>query len=459
MKVPSAYTLIFILIILVSILTWILPAGKYDRVYDSSVDREVIVAGTYKQIEKTPQGFESIITSFFKGLVSASEIIAYVIIIGGSYGVIFKTKAIHSALGVLIQKLDKKAFLLIPFLMILFSALGTINGCCEETVAFYGIMIPVVLAMGYDSILALSIIFLGAGTGVLASTVNPFSIGLGSAVAHISVQEGMWYRLAGWVICTSVSIAYVLWYARRIKKDPTKSYVYGIHNASTFSNLETINKDGKDIPKLTLDKKIIAILFLCMSGVLAYGITALEWDFAQMSMVFLGLAFISAIITREKEDKFWDSFLEGAKDLLAPAILVGLSRAIVLIAIDGNIMDSVLYYLHSFFENSSKISFVVINQFVETLLATLVTSSSGHVVLTIPISAPLAEMLHVPLSTIVTSLQYASGLANLFSPASAILLASLAIAKVPYIKWMKFLLPLLAIQIVIVFTITIISVL
>ncbi len=457
-KVPTAYTLIFILIILFSILTWILPAGKYDRIFDASSNKEVIVNGTYKQVEKSPQGLESVATSFFKGLVSAAEIIAYLVIVGGSYGVIFKTQAIHTALTILIRKLDKKAIILIPLLMFLFAALGTVTSFFEEGLAFYGIVLPVVLAMGYDSIVALSIIFLGSGTGVLASVLNPFSIGIGSSLAHVSINEGMSYRLIGWILCTSLSIIYVIYYAIKIKKDPTKSYLYNIHNSSTFQNLSSKQNSNAETLKLTLDKKIIVILFLAMSSILAYGIVALDWSFAEMSMVFFSLAIISAIVTKEKEGKFWDSFLEGAQDLLAPAILVGLARAIIVIAHDGHIIDTILFYANSFFDGSSKISFVVINQLVQTLIGTLVTSSSGHAALTIPISAPLAEMLHVPLSTVVTSLQYGSGLANFYSPASAVLLASLTITKVPYSKWIKFLLPIFIIQTIVTFTIVIFTV-
>ncbi len=458
LKIPSAYTLVFILIIIFSILTWVLPAGKYDRVYNSKLNKEVVVANTYHHVESVHQGVESIATSFFKGIVSAIEIIAYLLIVGGSYGVILKTKAIHTALSILIKKLKNRAIILIPFLMLLFSALGSIIGFFEEGLAFYGIIIPFVLAMGFDALVALSIIFLGAATGSLASVLNPFSIGIGATLTNISINDGMIYRLVGWIICTFISIVYVFYYAKKIKKDPTKSYLYKIHNSSTFTSLLKDNKDTLSLLKFTLDKKIIVFLFLAMIITLTYGIIALHWDFAQMSMLFFLLAIISALITKEKEQNFWKSFLKGAEELLEAAILIALVRGIIIIANDGNIIDTILYYANSFFDGSSKISFVIINQIIQTLIGTLITSNSGQTVLAVPISASLAEMLHVPLSTIITSIQYGNGLANIFSPASAALLASLAITKVPYMKWIRFVLPVLIIQIFVILLINILTV-
>ncbi|MDR2008055.1 MAG: YfcC family protein, partial [Alphaproteobacteria bacterium] len=258
-KMPHAFTIIFGLIILIAVLTWILPAGKFDTRFDETTGRDLVIAGTYHEVESNPQGLQSVLTSFSKGLIDAAEVIAFVLIVGGAYGIIIKTGAIEAGLNQAIRKFGSKDKLVIPILMILFSIGGTTTGMWEETLPFYMITIPLMVALGYDPLVGIAIILLGAGAGVLGSTVNPFATGIASAIAGISIKDGFNLRVLLYVISVGLSCAYVLWYALRIKKDPSKSIVYYARE----DHLKAFSEKGGnkvDINVFSIQHKIILTL-------------------------------------------------------------------------------------------------------------------------------------------------------------------------------------------------------
>lgn len=456
---PNTFTIIYILIVLVALLTWILPAGEFDQVYDETADRYISVSGTYHQVESQPQGIKDILLAFFHGLVGASEVIAFVLIVGGAYGVVIKTGAIENGLNQVIRKFSHNAILIIPILMFLFSLGGTTTGMWEETLPFFIITIPLMMALGYDPIVGIALIILGAGSGTLASTVNPFSTGIASGIAGIDIKDGLGLRVVIYVLSVASSIVYVMWYASKIKKDPTRSLVYyrkKEHEEYFLGNLE--QETQKESVFRTSDKVILLAFFLMILSMI-YGVIAFDWYMGEITMLFLILALVSALFSKMKDNDFWDAFIEGSKDLLSAALIIGLARGIVVIAQDGMILATILEAAVNVLKHLHSVVFVVLNYIFQLAIGFLIPSSSGHAALVMPIMAPLGELLNIPKSIIVTTYQSASGLINWITPTGGIVMAAIGIAKISYSDWLKFVMPLFIIQMVIVSTVLIIGLL
>ena len=456
LRLPHTFTIILSLIILMAVLTWIMPAGKFDRKFDEATGREVVVAGTYHNVESNPQGYKDAFSAFARGIVDASEIIAYLLVIGGAYGVILKTGAINNGLKAVIKKMKGRENLLIPVLMILFSIAGTMAGLYEETLAFYLILIPLMVVSGYDPIVAVAVILVGVGTGFTASIGNPFAIGIASQLAQISVTDGMMPRILFYLISLVISITYVLWYANRIKKDPKKSIVYSLRedHLKHFGSLD--NEKGH--VNFGWNQKLIIVVLLSMMGLMMFSFLYLGWWFPEITMIFLTGAIIAGVLGKLNEKEFWDSFVEGSQSLLYAALVIGLTRGIVLVAQDGVIIDTVLNAIINFLGGLSKGAFIILNEVVQIVVAFFVPSSSAHAALTMPLMVPLADVFEIPRSSVITAYAAASGFINQFSPTAGVLMAAIGMARITWGHWLKFIMPLLGIQfilsiIILVFTI------
>ena len=452
-QMPHTFSIIFGLILICGILTWILPSGVFDRKFDEKTSTELVISGSYHKVDKNPQGLISIMSSFSKGLVDAAEVISYLLIVGGSYGVILKTGAIDAALKSVINKFHNRDNILIVLVMIVFAIGGTTTGMWEETLPFYLILIPLMIRSGYDPLVGISMALIGSGTGVMASTVNPFATGIASSIAGVSIQDGYYLRLLFWFLAVFTSICYVLWYANKIKKNPKKSVVYA--TKSLYIEAFSKNINNKNDVYFTTTKKIIVASFMLMIVFMMISIIKLNWWIPQMTFLFLSVAFLSAFLSKMKEKEFWDTFIEGSKDLLSASLVIGIARGILIVAKDGFILDTILFYASELFGGLSKYSFLVINEIIQMCIAFFVPSSSAHAALTISIMAPLADLLSVPRFAIVSSYQFASGLMNLITPTAGVLIAALAMGKVSWWQWVKFIYPLLLIQFCISITILI----
>lgn len=449
-KFPTAYTILFCLIVLMAGLTWILPAGQYDMVENEALGKQVPVAGSYHEVEANPQGIADIFMAPIAGFfdpgsyeANAIDVSLFVLFIGGFLGVVTKTGSIDTGIAKVTSSLQGKEIMLIPILMTLFAAGGTIYGMAEETLAFYSLIIPVIIAAGYDSVTAVAIIMLGAGIGTLGSTINPFATVIASDAAGIAFTEGLSYRLfilvAGLIIC----IAYVMRYARMVRDDPTKSLVADM----TESNKEHfLNSDQDSISdNLTGKQKAVLIIFAVSFGMLVYGVSVLGWWMAEMSALFLAASILVAFVYGMGEEEFTDAFVDGARDLLGVALVIGLARGIVVIMDSGNLTGTILYASEGLVSGLGETGFINSMFGVQVLLSFFVPSSSGLAVLSMPIMAPLAEFSGVASHLAVTAFQSASGLVNLVNPTFAVVMGGLAIGRVPYNKWIQFTWPLLLI--------------
>lgn len=456
---PHALTIISVLIVLSALSTFFVPAGKFDRKYDKQLEREVVIPNTYKAVDSNPQGYKSVFTSFIKGIQDASAIVAYVLVVGGAYGIIMSTGALNNGLAVLIKKLGTKVRLLIPIVMLLLSIAGTTAGMWEETLVFYAIMVALMVSAGFDALVGVAVIVLGAGTGNLASTLNPFATGIASQIAEIPLKDGISWRVIAWVCCVIVSVSYVLWYASRVHKNPEKSFI-SAKKRQEHIQFFTETKDAKNIQNATFSKKdaLVVTGFVANIGTMMYGVINHGWYMAELSMSFLTLALFSAIVFKMNETKLWENFIKGSESLVSAALVIGFARAIVMVADEGNIVDTVLNFIANTLSGLSSTVFIVVNLIFQLFVGIFVPSSSGHAALTMSIMAPLADLFSIPRSSVVTAMQFASGLANFFTPTAGVLMAGISIAKIGYGTWLKFVLPLLVIQFIITAIILVLSV-
>lgn len=454
-RFPTAYTILFSLIVLVAAMTWVIPAGKYDRAHNEELGKEVAVPGTYTSVEAEPQNFFDIIFAPIKGFydpssyeANAIDVSLFVLVIGGFLGVVTRTGAINSGINRAMTAMSGREKWMIPILMGLFAAGGTTYGMAEETLAFYMLIIPVMIAAGYDALTGVAIIMLGAGIGVLGSTVNPFATTIASNAAGIPFTQGMLLRigilLTGWLVCTW----WVMRYAAKVKNAPEKSLVanraaanreHFLSNQATTANNEFSTRH-----------KLILVLFGLTFGIMIWGVAIAGWWMAEMSALFLAAAIVIGFVAWLGEKEFVDAFISGAKDLLGVALIIGIARGIVVIMDAGNITDTILNWSEQSIRGLSDVAYINGLFGIEVLLSFFVPSTSGLAVLSMPILAPLSDFVGVSRDLAVTAYQSASGIVNLITPTSAVVVGGLAIGKVPYNTWLRFVAPLLLMLTVII---------
>jgi uncharacterized ion transporter superfamily protein YfcC len=464
-RLPSAYTILFALIVLAAIATWIIPAGTYNL----SADGEPI-PGTYHEVDSKPArilvdsltapinglyGIENAtgnINYYNSGsLFGAIDIALFILVIGGFLGVTMKTGAIEAGIGGLVQRMQGRERMLIPALMAVFALGGTTYGMAEESLAFYALVITVLIAAGYDALTGAAVVLLGCGIGVIGSTVNPFATGIASGIAGVSISDGLIGRLVILIAGLAIGIFFVLRYADRVRKDPSKSVVYDLkaENEARFR----AESDSGDIA-LTGTHKAILALFALAFVVMIYGVIPWEdigiplptwwWWFPEMTASFLLFAIIIGLVGRMGEGELTATFVDGARDLLGVALIIGIARGITVIMNNGQITDTVLHWVERALGDTGEAAFAIVMFGLFLPLSFLIPSSSGLATLAMPITAPLAGFVDVPESLVVTAYQSASGLMNLFIPTSAVVMGGLAIARVPYGTYLRWVWPLLA---------------
>jgi len=464
---PTAFTILFILLILIAAATWFVPAGSYDYDADGAP-----IPGTYHEVEPNPQ---KLLVSALKGpingmygiedetgnvdvwnygeLFGAIDVALFVLIIGGFLGVTMKTGAINSGIAWVVGKLKGKEKWMFPILMTIFAIGGTSYGMAEETLAFYALIITVMLAAGYDGLTAGALILLGAGIGVLGSTINPFATGIASGFADTTISEGIVGRLVILIVGTIIGIIFVMRYAERVKKEPSKSLIYDM-KAENEKQFMSGTSEGTEFGKFTTRHKVILFLFFLAFVVMVYGVIPWEdlglavptwwWWFPEMTANFLFFGILIGIIGKLSEKNLVDTFIDGARDMLGVALIIGVARGITVIMNNGLITDTVLYWAEQAVAGLGSVGFIIVTYLLYLPLSFLIPSSSGLATVSMPIMAPLAQFANVPSYLVVTAYQTANGLVNLVTPTSAVVMGGLAIARVGYGVWWKFVWPVLA---------------
>lgn len=442
LHMPHVLTLIFFLIIVVAVLTWILPSGEFDRTImeTSTGERSVAVDGTYHTTEKIledgtdlRQGVPEILMAPGRGIQSAIEVLAFVFIIGGVFQIMAKTNALNMGIQKIVKKLGKKKILIIPILMLLFGLGGSTFGMSDELVPFYLLIMPVMFAMGYDSMTTFMTVCLSATVGYAASTINPFCVLVAQGIAGIQGNPQLGFRMIQWVVMMAVVIAFVTWRAMKIKKDPEKSITYQDDIAKKKEMASEIDFE-KDI---TFRQKLVLSTFVIGMVLVVVGLVKFGWYMNELSMCFFGMGILMGIFGGLNQKEIAEEFLTGVKDIAFAAMVIGFCSGIMVIAQDGKIIDTILNALSNMIASSSNAMFVGVMYVVQTILTLLVPSSSGLAALSMPVMAPLCDLHGVNPEAAVTVLQYANQLTNLMSPVAGTTVAGLAICRISFGQWWK----------------------
>ena len=438
-KIPHTFTIVFGLIVLAAVLTWVVPAGEYLR---QTVDgREVVLNDSYHRVESAPQTWQ-IFSALFNGFVDKADIIVFILMVGGAFWILNNSHAID--VGVMaflrrVQRLRRYRIvqwlgvenIIITLVMIMFSLFGAIFGMSEETIAFVVVFIPLAIQMGYDSIVGVCMCYVAAHVGFAGAMLNPFTVGIAQGIADLPLFSGVEYRLFCWIILTLIGIAFVLWYAARVKAKPERSPVYKLDEY--WRN--RVESTGQS--KLSVRQGLILILLLVTIVVLVCGVLECNWYIAEISALFFAMGIVAGIIDRQSADDIAKLFLAGCKDILSAALVVGLASGIIFILKDGHVIDTLLYGLTRSLASLGGVASLGVMYIFQTLLNIVMPSGSAKAALTMPIMTQFADLINISRQTTVLAFQFGDGFTNMLTPTSGVLIGVLGIARIPYGTWLK----------------------
>ena len=440
-KIPHVYALLTCLIIICAILTYIIPAGNYDTFVNAD-GRTLINPDTFHYVEQTPVTLLQTAGAVFQGLSEAADIIFLVFIMGGSIGVMMSTDALQAAIIRIAYAMKGKEKLIIPILMAAFAFLGCTIAAAEELVVYIPIVIPLCLAIGFDSLTAAGIVLIGASAGFMGSFMNPYTEGVAQGIAELPLFSGTGFRVCMLIVFFVVAVVMVWRYASKIQKNPELSPVYEIDQAREGEKIEI----DLDAHPFGLSQIMIVLGFLVALVLLIIGSMKLGWWYEQFCADFLIMSIWSAIWARYSVSKWGETMAASMRDVAIGALVVGFARGILVVLQDGNIIHTILRAC-AVVLNGLPSSVAALGMYiVQCLMNVLIPSGSGQAAVTMPLMAPLADLVGVTRQTACIAFQIGDGLTNIFTPTSGYFMAFLGLAKIPWDKWMKAYGKLLAVE-------------
>ena len=441
LRLPHTLILIYVMVLLTVIATWVVPGGEYQRVQKEG--RTVPVAGSYHRMASQPQGLGGLLVSPTRGFIDAAAIIAILFIVGGAFNVIQQTGAIAAVIRNITFTFGRKKalrVLLIPVIMLIFSLGGGVWGMCEETMPFILIFVPLALSLGYDTIVGVAMCFLGAAAGFAGAFFNPFTVGIAQGIAGLPMYSGLGYRLLVWACGTAIAIAVVMRYAARIHKNPSLSPTYD-EDQEKRKRL-SVDKPVLERVALTTRQWAVLLVFLAGFGVMVFGILKYKWYINEIGGVFLAMGILAGLVGGLKGDVFGKAFVDGAKDMINAALIIGTARAILIVAQDGKILDTILAGMAGAISQFSPVISAQIMFVSQCVINFFVHSGTAQAALTIPIMAPLGDLVGITRQTSVFAFQLAEYI-NPVLPTSGVTMGVLALAGLRWEKWARWLVPLL----------------
>ncbi|HEM3614850.1 TPA: YfcC family protein [Streptococcus suis] len=470
LKLPSSYTILMLIIAFMAVMTWIIPAGQYQ------VDEAGrLVAGTYEKVAQNPQGIYDVFMAPVRAMLghgateAAINVAFFIIMVGAFLGVVNETGALDVGIASIVKRFKGREKMLIYILMPLFALGGSTYGMGEETMAFFPLLVPVMMAVGFDSITGVAIILLGSQIGCLASTVNPFATVVASDAAGVSVADGMIWRLVFFVVILLMGVLFVANYAEKVKNDPTKSLVYKQREADmqhfNVTATQEVNAELSPAQKRVLWVFVLTfVLMICsfipwedlgvtiftqfkdwliglpfIGQVIGSSTTALgTWYFPEGAMLFGIAGIVVGLVYGMSEERLVKSFMFGAADIFSVALICAIARGIQVIMNDGMITATILHMGEEGLQGLSSQVFIILTYLFYLPMSFLIPSSSGLAGASMGIMAPLGEFVNVPASLVITAFQAASGLLNLVAPTSGIVMGALALGRVEIGTWYKF---------------------
>jgi uncharacterized ion transporter superfamily protein YfcC len=361
-----------------------------------------------------------------------------VFFVGGAFFVFQKTGAINAAIAEIVRRMKGREKLVIVFVMLIFSFFGAFFGMCEEAIPFVLIFVPLALALGYDSITGLCFSFLAAGVGFATAFFNPFTVQIAQKYAEIPPISGWQYRIGIWVFVTIFTISWVVRYAEKVKKNPKLSLTY----EADQKRRADLDKETREIGKFT--KAHAAVLMILVVGIvfLFVGVLVWKWYITELAALFIAMGIVAGLLGGLSTNETAKGFVEGARDIASAALIIGFAGGIIVILEDGNIMDTLLYGMSKLIGDSFPILSSYVMYGFQLVLNFFIPSGTTKAALTMPLFAPLADLTGITRQTAVLAYQFGDGFTNMIIPTSGVTIGTLALAKVPFEKWFKWLLPL-----------------
>ncbi len=514
-RIPHTYVIVFSIILLSAVLTWIIPGGTFARqtIAVNGIDREVVIPDSFRYTDSNPQTWQ-VFSALFDGFVDKADIIVFILIIGGAFWIMNESKAIDVAIHSVLRfskRLEHNRIvarfgsdnIIFVLIMTIFSIFGAVFGMSEETIAFVIIFVPLAISMGYDSIVGVSLCFVAAALGFAGAILNPFTIGIAQGLSNLPLFSGMEYRIFCWFIINIAGFWFIIRYARSVKKVPSSSLVYDddkywreLHGNEAVSivyhtpvsarvvyvvmlfvlgifswvnplTVFTIGEGSKSFPALpvltlcfgiagwiSLRKSVhffvITILlftiFFLITGVMGYG-----WYIKEIATLFFVMGLSTGAAMGYSPNKVTRLFLDGVKDIQSAALIVGLAGGIIIILNNGNIIDTLLFRLSESISGMGKMASVSMMYIVQNLINLVMPSGSAKAALTMPMMSQFSDLIGVSRQATVVAFQFGDGFTNIITPTSGVLLGVLSVAKIPYEKWFRWVLPLILLLFIIGF--------
>jgi len=445
---PHVFILMMAITLVFALLSYVIPSSEYqmkDITYTiSGVEktRSVVDPNTWALTADQNVSLMQYMTSFMRGMEATADIIFYIFIVVGSFYILNETAAVTAGIGKLIKRMGNKTLIIVPVLGAIFGIFGSTAGLFEETLAFIPILLPIFLGMGYDSLLAVAVVIGGAIAGWAGTVTNPFTLGVAQGIAGLPMFSGMTYHIIGTVLFIALTCSWFTWYAVRIRKDPTKSVMYEADKAR--DNTEKVDLDA--LPVFDTRRKLCLLVFIVAMVLMIWGVLKKGWYFEEISAVFLGMAIILTFVSGHGLNWFANNLCKGMESMIVGALVVGFARSILVVLTDADIIHTILHAMSSFL-SSLPGYFNVVGQYIfQCLLNYIVPSGSGQAAVTMPIMAPLADMTGVTRQTACLCEVFGDAISNVFTPTSGAFMAGLALADIPWNKWVKFYWPIICMQ-------------
>ncbi|WP_010530297.1 YfcC family protein [Lentibacillus jeotgali] len=440
-QMPHIYVILFVLSAVAAILTYIIPAGEYERV-PGPEGRTTIDPNSFSAVEQTPIGIVDFLTVIPRGLIDAGEVVFFTFIIGGMFMVLRHTGIIEIAVDKLTRKFSNKSIMLIPVLTAVFAVVATVIGTPELSLVYIPVIMPLMIALGYDSLVAAAIALCGTVIGFAAGVLNPINTGLAQKIAGIPVFSGIGFRLTIFIIAIVTAVLYIMRYAKKVQQDPMNSLVYA--DDQEKRNLYQ-HQDQVDEKHMSTRQQYAAVTALIFFGILVYGVIGQGWFMIEMAGLFIIMGTVVGLIAGLTLTEVCEGFNQGFRDVLMGAMIVGIARAVAVVMEDGQIMDTIVHTLGAAVNELPPVLGAVGMYFVQLIINFFIPSGSGQALVTMPIMAPLSDIIGVTRQTAILAFQLGDGFAHILYPTSGYFMAALSIAGVAYQKWLRFFFPLFVI--------------
>jgi len=408
-KIPNTYVIIAFILVLCAVATWFVPGGQYVKADDGLL--------TFRAVDAVPQTWQ-VFSAVYHGFVKQAGIIVFILVVGGAFWLLNATGAVTAGIRRFIGLVGKRDKLVLAALTILFSLAGAVFGMSEETIPFVGIVVPLAVSLGYDAFMGMLVVYVAANVGFSSAFLNPFTVGIAQEMAGLPLFSGMGYRIFCWALLTLVLLVFVLLYARRSRKE-----------REAVLSVEEVRLTARQ-------GWILAVLGLTVAA-LVVGVTVWGWYMPEITGLFLVMGIVCGAIAGFDANRIAEELLSGAKDILSAALVVGFASGIIVVLQDGKIVDSLLHGLQEGLSDSGAAASLSAMYGIQALINFIIPSATAKAAITLPIMAPFADMVGVSRQAMVLAFQFGDGFTNMITPTSGVLVAALAMARIPYTRWVK----------------------